>query len=76
MQHVKAERKMNNAHTSRFNQRIGSTTYRVSVFFPAEETETLEAKIVRLIKNDLNNQPDNVTMGLLQTGWLPDGGSL
>jgi len=76
MQLEKAEREINNAQSSRFNQRIGSTLYRVSLFFPAEESETLEDKIQRLIKNDLNYQTDNGTMRLLQTGRLPDGGSL
>ena len=76
MQLEKAERKMNNAQSSRFSQRIGSTIYRVSMFFPEKETETLEAKILRLIKNELNYQSDNGIIGLLQTSWLPDGGSL
>ena len=34
-------------------EKIGSTVYRVSVYFPEEETETLEEKILRLVKNDL-----------------------
>jgi hypothetical protein len=76
MQLKKAERKINNAQSSRFSEKIGSTLYRVSVYFPTEEIETLESKILRLIKNDLNYQADNVTMGLLQTSRLPDGGSL
>jgi len=76
MQLEKAERKINNAQSSRFSQRIGSTTYRVALYFPEQETETLEDKILRLIKNDLNYQTDNGTIGLLQTGRLPDGGSL
>ena len=76
MQTSKSSREINNAQSSRFSQRIGSTTYRVSMFFPVDETESLEAKILRLIKNDLHYQTDNATMGLLQTGRLPDGGSL
>jgi hypothetical protein len=76
MQLKKAEREKNTAQSSRFIERIGSTTYRVSMFFPEKEPETLEAKILRLIKNDLNYQADNGIMGLLQTSRLPDGGSL
>jgi hypothetical protein len=76
MQLQKAEREINNAQSSRFSEKIGSTLYRVSVYFPAEETETLEAKILRLIKNDLQSQSDCGIIGLLQTSRLPDGGSL
>jgi hypothetical protein len=76
MQLKKAERESNNAQSSRFSVKIGSTTYRVSVYFPNEETETLEAKILRLVKNDLNYQADSSIMGLLQTSPLPNGGSL
>lgn len=61
---------------NRFSERVGSTLYRVNVFFPDAETETLETKILRLVKNDLNSGPKRGRMGTLQTGWLPDGGSL
>jgi hypothetical protein len=71
----KAERATNDAQPGRFSEKIGSTLYRVSVYFPAEESETLEAKILRLIKNDLQSQSDRGTMGLLQAGRLPEGGS-
>ena len=76
MQTSKSSREKNNAQSSRFSQRIGSTTYRVTMHFPEKETETLEAKILRLIKNDLYFQSDNSIMGLLQTSRLPNGGSL
>jgi hypothetical protein len=76
MQLQKAEREQNYARSSRFSERIGSTVYRVSVFFPAEETETLEEKITRLIKSDLKFQSNRGIMDILQTGRLPDGGSL
>ena len=76
MQTSKSSREINNAQSSRFSQRIGSTTYRVALYFPEAESETLEDKILRLIKNDLNYQTDNGTIGLLQTSRLPDGGSL
>jgi hypothetical protein len=76
MQTSKSEREIINARSGRFMQRIGSTVYRVSVFFPDEESETLEAKILRLIKNDLIYAPERGMMEPLQTGRLPDGGSL
>ena len=76
MQTSKSSRETNNAQTSRFSKRIGSTTYRVTMYFPDNESESLETKILRLIKNDLNYQSDSIIMGLLQTDWLPDGGSL
>ncbi|GHV48654.1 hypothetical protein FACS189499_08500 [Clostridia bacterium] len=61
---------------ARFSERIGSTVYRVSVFFPAEEKESLETKILRLIKNDLIFESKCGIMDTLQTGRLPNGGSL
>jgi hypothetical protein len=76
MQLQKAERENINARSSRFSEKIGSTVYRVSVYFPEEETETLETKILRLIKNDLISEPKRGIMDTLQTGRLPDGGSL
>ena len=36
----------------RFNKRIGSTTYRVSVHFSRTSKETLSDKILRLIQNE------------------------
>ena len=41
------------ADTSRFSKRIGSVIYQVSVNFKPDAKETLDKKIVRLIKNDL-----------------------
>lgn len=76
MQTVKNRREEINAPSGRFSQRIGSTVYRVSLYFPSRETEPLEAKILRLVKNDLNFEPERGKMGTLQTGRLPDGGSL
>jgi hypothetical protein len=61
---------------STFTNKIGSTVYRVSVFFPSEETETLETKILRLIKNDLTFESKRGIISTLQTGRLPNGGSL
>ncbi|CAK7032921.1 MAG: hypothetical protein ENTB_01865 [Enterocloster aldenensis] len=33
-------------------RRIGSTTYRVKVVFPSEVSETIEDKILRIIRNE------------------------
>jgi hypothetical protein len=75
MQPQKAERETGDARSGRFTERIGSTLYRVTVFFPTKETETLETKILRLIKKDLQNRAGRGTMEPMQTGRPPDGGS-
>ena len=36
------------------SRRIGSTNYRVKVFFSETETETLEDKIYRMIQNEIS----------------------
>jgi len=41
------------ADTSRFNKRIGSVTYEVGIHFKKGTHETMDKKILRLIKNDL-----------------------
>jgi hypothetical protein len=59
-----------------FLKRIGSTTFRVSIHWGASESETLEDKIFKLIKNDLTNAASCATIMLPQTVLLPEGGSL
>jgi hypothetical protein len=76
MQLQKAEREQINARSGRFSERIDSTLYRVSVYFPAEETETLEAKIVRMVKNDLTFPAKHAKLKSLQTVRLPERDSL
>jgi hypothetical protein len=39
----------------RYNKRIGSTNYIVSVSFNNTATETMEDKLLRLIKNEVRN---------------------
>ena len=51
---------------------IGSTTYKVRIHFDTAAKETLEDKIRRLIKNDLQNSQKNATMEPLQADWLPE----
>ena len=57
-------------------RRIGSTVYKVNVHFNPDAKETMDDKLLRLIKNDLNQAPKNVTMNLLQTGRLSERSSV
>ena len=57
-------------------RRIGSTTYRVRLHFNPESRETLDDKVLRLLKNDLNLSPSHGRMDLSQTGRLPERSSL
>ena len=45
------------ADTSRFAKRIGSVTYMVGVHFKKGATETMDNKIMRLIKNEMAHMP-------------------
>ena len=76
MQTQKAEREINNAQSSRFCQRIGSTLYEVNVYFNEAAKETLEDKILRLVSNEsLKNSAKCSNMETLQTERLPERGS-
>ena len=44
---------MSDADTSRFAKRIGSVTYEVGIHFKKGATETMDKKIMRLIKNEM-----------------------
>ena len=65
-----------NANTSRFTKRIGSTVYEVGVYFNQDAKETMNEKILRLIKNDLNYPQKNDIIGMPQTGRLPERSSV
>ena len=41
------------ANTSRFAKRIASVTYEVGIHFKKGATETMDKKIMRLIKNEM-----------------------
>jgi len=56
-------------------RRIGSTLYRVRARFNEHSRETLDDKIIRLLKNDLNAGAKHDRVETLQTGWLPEGSS-
>ena len=45
--------KSETAKTKVFKMRIGQTTYRASVHFNKASTETLDDKILRLIRNEV-----------------------
>ena len=76
MQREKAERENNNAQSSRFYKRIGSTLYEVNVHFNEAAKETMEDKIFRLISNEtLKKANKYANMEGLQTERLPERGS-
>ena len=58
------------------HRRIGSTLYKVNVNFNENSRESLEEKVLRLMKNDLNFSSMNTTMKPLQAGCLPRRSSL
>ena len=59
--------KNENRNFSYMTRRIGGTTYKVKVVFSDTEHETMEDKILRLIRNDgLANQPECGIMELPQ----------
>jgi hypothetical protein len=64
------------ADTNRFTKRIGSTVYQVGLYFNEEAKETMDEKILRLIKNDLNFSSKHGIIGIPQTGRLPERSSL
>ena len=57
-------------------KKIGSTIYKVNMYFENANHETLDDKILRLIKNDLNFTSKDATLSLPQTGRLSEGSSL
>ena len=75
MQTQKIERKNVTAQSSRFTKRIGSTLYSVGLYFKEDAKETMDDKILRLIKNDLNCSQRNGILDLPQTGQLPERSS-
>jgi len=56
-------------------RRIGSTVYSVAVFTKKDTGDTVEEKVLRLLKNDLNPAYGNGKMSVPQTGWLPERSS-
>jgi hypothetical protein len=55
MQAVKEMREKDNAQSSRFCQRIGSTVFTVNIYFKEDSTESLEEKMYRMMRSDLTS---------------------
>ena len=60
----------------KMRKRIGSTVYVTNVYFKNDAAETMNDKILRLIKNDLKFGSKNDNIKVLQMGGLPERGSL
>ena len=56
-------------------RRIGSTVYEVNVNFNQDAKETMDEKLIRIVKNRLNLQAKNDKMVMLQTSGLPERSS-
>ena len=56
-------------------KRIGSTVYEVRIHFNQDAKETVEEKILRLMKNDLHLSAEPVKMELPQIGRLSERSS-
>ena len=64
------------ADKSQFTKRIGSTVYKVGLFFNQDAKETMDDKILRLIKNEWNCSQNHGIMDIPQTGRLPERSSI
>jgi hypothetical protein len=78
----KGEPTMKNESSNYTNQRpivtrkrIGSTTYEVRSYFNPAAKETIEQKLLRIIKNDLTAGLERGIMRLSQTVGLPERSS-
>ena len=69
------ERENNAPEQFVLNRRIGSTVYEVNVNFNQEAKETMDEKLLRIVKNGLNLQAKNDSMVMLQTSGLPERSS-
>ena len=58
------------------HRKIGSTVFKVGIHFNPEAKETLDEKVRRLLKNELQSAAENATIKPLQAGWLSERGSL
>ena len=89
MQAVEKQRENISAQSGRFCQRIGSTLFYVNVHFKEKSQETLEDKIIRIIKRDLEVEPNressknilrnprkSAIISMPQADWLPGRGVL
>ena len=74
---MKTMEKQTQAATESFvlRRQIGSTTYRIGIYFNPNAKETLNDKVCRLLKNDLQSAPNDDTMEPLQAGCLSERGT-
>jgi hypothetical protein len=63
------------ADMSRFTKRIGSTVYKVGLYFKPDAKETIEDKILRMIKNEWNCSQKYDIIKPLQADWLSERSS-
>jgi hypothetical protein len=56
-------------------KRIGSTVYEVRSYFNPAATETIEEKILRIIKSDLTGWQNRAILRVSQTARLPERSS-
>ena len=63
------------AESLNVQKRIGSTVYEIEVYVKTSTGETIEEKIMRLIRNDLNTAPSRGNLNMPQTGRLPERSS-
>ncbi|MDR1321705.1 MAG: hypothetical protein LBK56_09815 [Gracilibacteraceae bacterium] len=54
-----------------FTHKVGSTAYRVNVYYGTPEAEPLEEKILRMMKNELNAGARYGKMAMPQADALP-----
>ncbi len=64
-----------NTKVTTMRKRIGSTVYVTNVYLKNDAGETIDEKILRLIRNDLNLSAGPVIIELPQTGRLSERGS-
>ncbi|MDR2559038.1 MAG: transposon-encoded TnpW family protein [Oscillospiraceae bacterium] len=57
-------------------KRIGSTIYEVRSYFNPAAVETVEEKLLRIIRNDLQFISNRAIMKLSQTAGLPERSSV
>ena len=69
------QKKANQAKLT-LRKRIGSTVYITKLYVRNDAAETMDEKILRLIRNDLNYTAKNDIMVLPQTGRLPERSSI
>jgi hypothetical protein len=75
MQTVKDMREMDNAQSSRFCKRIGSTVFTVNIYFKEGSKEPLKEKMFRMMKSDLTNDGLCSKLTLPQADAPPERGS-